>query len=162
MLEFANLQFGGVHRVAKNYCNVVYMMVSTKRKKRSILLWLVQYREKWRVEKWHNVINTEHEKKPIRPEIANFLWKSCFVTSLSELHLKHLPEKLLLLSESSFLELDQKTHAGTCVEKQQDQNYISIERNICSVFSELDSLPGKSNNSWINNTPTWEAQWYNQ
>lgn len=91
--------------------------------------------------------NTEHQKKLIGPEIPNFLWKSCFVTSLSELHLKHLPEKLLLLSESSCLELDQRTHAGTCVEKQQDQNYISIERNVYSVYSELDSLSGNSNNS---------------
>lgn len=65
-------------------------------------------------------INTEYQNKLIRPEIANFLQKPCFVTSVSELHSKHLPGKLLLLSESSSLEPDQKTHAGTCVEKQQD------------------------------------------
>lgn len=38
MLAFANLQFRGVHGAAKNYCNVVYIMGSTKKKKTGILL----------------------------------------------------------------------------------------------------------------------------
>lgn len=32
MLAFANLQFRGVHGVAKNYCNVVYIMGKYKKK----------------------------------------------------------------------------------------------------------------------------------
>lgn len=92
------------------------------------------------------LINTG--KKVIKPEVANFLQKPCFVTSLSELHLKHLRGKLLLLSESSSLALDQKTHAGTCGEKQQDLKlHFNQEKCLQCVCLELDSLPGNSNNS---------------
>lgn len=93
------------------------------------------------------LINREHEKKLIRPEIANFLQKPCFVTSLSELHLKHLPGKLLLLSESSSLELDQKTHAGTCVEKQQDLKLHFNQEKCLQCLFRAGFLPGNSSNS---------------
>lgn len=93
------------------------------------------------------LIHTEYQKKLIRPEIANFLQKPCFATSLTELHLKRLPGKLLLLSESSSLELDQKTHAGTCVEKQQDLKLHFNQEKCLQCLFRAGFLPGNSSNS---------------
>lgn len=93
------------------------------------------------------LINSECQNKSVRPEIAHFLQKPCFLTSLSELHLKHLPGKLLLLSESSSLELDQKTHAGSCVEKQQDPKLHFNQEKCLQCLFRAGFVPGNSNNS---------------